>query len=454
MALPVPSEESGGRPARGDQKCLKGSEMLKLMRHGRRATLVTLSAALLGLALPIASAKAQTVELRFLHYMDETGNRETLRRLLNRFETENPGIKVAEFATPTEQVVPDAQAAAAARRPYDVAQVLARVVIGARAVTNARPFTEAPDKGAFLENFAPNLRELGKVDGKYYLAPHSLGTPLLYYNMDIMEKAGLDPTKPPRTLQELQVMARQVKAKTDANGVYFTTGGLDLGPQQLIRLAGSAYLDGNKAVFDTPEGIAAMQFWQDLVREGLHPKVNDRDAATIFGAGKLAFNLTTSARLAGTVKSAQGKFRLGVATVPAWEGKPAQVPNSGSGLMVTAQRPDRIAASFKLVAFLSQPEITNLWSRSTGYLPLAKDPLAEPAMRAFIEQNPHYRVLVDQMAATVPTALWPGDRVVEGQTVVGNLITDLWDGNKGSAADLVPKAAREVSRILKESTAN
>lgn len=181
------------------------------------------------------------------------------------------------------------------------------------------------------------------------------------------------------------------------------------------------------------------------------PRVSDRDAANIFSAGQLAFYLSTSARLVGLAKSAKGKFELGVAETPAWEGKPVQAPNSGSGLMVTAQQPDRIAAAFKLVTFMSRPEISNLWSRSTGYMPVSNAPLDDPETRPFIEKNPFYGVLISQMKNTVPTALWPGDRVVEAQTVVANLVSDLWEG-KGTAAVLVPKAADEVTRILQAST--
>ena len=103
------------------------------------------------------------------------------------------------------------------------------------------------------------------------------------------------------------------------------------------------------------------------------------------------------------------------------------------------------------MAFITQPEISNFWFRSTGYLPIATDPLADSETRTFVEKNAPYGVLVEQMRVTVPTAIWPGDRVVEGQTVVSNLVSDLREG-KGTAAELVPKAAKEVSRILEEST--
>ena len=55
------------------------------------------------------------------------------------------------------------------------------------------------------------------------------------------------------------------------------------------------------------------------------------------------------------------------------------------------------------------------------------------------------------MKQTSPTILWPGNRIVEAQTVVANLLEDLWAG-KGTAAELAPIAADEVDRILIEST--
>lgn len=396
-------------------------------------------------------AGAEVLELRVLHYMDATGNRAAIRGIFDDFEAENPDIRISEVVTGSESVVPEAQAATAARRPFDVIQSLNRLVLGAQQITNARPFSEAPNGAGFMENYAPNLREAGRIGDEYYMAPHSFGTPLLYYNMDIMEAAGLDPASPPTTFQEVAEMSRQVIENTNHQGFYIITGGLDYGQQTMMMLAGSPYLDGNTAAFDTQEAIEVMGFWQQAVIDGTMPAVNERDSNSIFAAGRMAFMATTSARLQSNMRAAEGNFRLGIGPFPKWRDTERRVPNSGSGMMVTAQDPDRIAASFRLVEFLSRPEITNRWSRESGYIPLAADPLADPEMAAFVAEHPEYRILIDQLAETYPTALWPGDRVVEAQTVVANLLTDLWE-ERGTAEELVPAAAAEVTRILQQST--
>ena len=416
------------------------------------ANRLALAALVLALAFAQApAALAQSIELRMLHHQADTGNRQVLQEMLRGFEAENPGIVVKDFHTKTSTVLPEAQAAAAADRPFDVVLVLARLVPGAIEATNARPFSEAPDGGAFMSAFSEGLRPVGMINGEYYMAPFAFGTPLLFYNMDLMEKAGLDPNSPPATMQELAEMAKKVHENTGENGVYIIAGGLDLGPQTMIRLTGSPYLNGNSAAFNTPDAIEVMQFWSDLVGEGLHPRVPDQESPSIMSAGRLAFLATTSGRTNGLLKGAKGNYRLGVAKFPTWKGRPLKVPHSGAGLMVMSQDAAKKDAAFRLVAFLSQAEITNRWSRETGYMPVSVNPLDDPATGDFIEKVPEYAVVVDQMNDTVPTALWPGNRVVEGQTIVFNLLSDLWE-QKGTAAELVPPAAEEVTRILQEST--
>ncbi len=419
--------------------------------------MTTKAAALGGAALLLAAtlhptgADADEIELRVLHYMSQTGNSAAMRGIFDDFEAENPGIRVTETITTAQGVVPEAQAAVAARRPFDVIQALNRTVIGAQEILNARPFSEAPDGGAFMANYAPNIRDAGKIGDEYYMAPHSFGTPLLYYNKDIMAAAGLDPEAPPTTFQEIAEASRQVVDETDFQGFYIITGGLDYGQQTMMMLAGSPYLDGNRAAFDTPEAVEVMQFWQDAVLAGLMPGVGENDGNNLFSAGQLAFMATTSARLQANMRAAEGSFELGIAQFPLWKDHERRVPNSGSGMMVTTQDPARIEASFKLLEFLSRPEISNRWSRESGYIPLTADPMADPVMAAFVEENPAYQVLIHQLSETYPTALWPGDRVVEAQTVVANLLSDLWQ-NRGTAEDLVPRAAAEVTRILEAST--
>ncbi|HBT90243.1 MAG TPA: ABC transporter substrate-binding protein, partial [Ruminococcaceae bacterium] len=45
------------------------------------------------------------------------------------------------------------------------------------------------------------------VNDKLYSMPFNSSTPLLYYNKDAFKAAGLDPEKPPKTLEEIISLA-------------------------------------------------------------------------------------------------------------------------------------------------------------------------------------------------------------------------------------------------------
>jgi transcriptional regulator of acetoin/glycerol metabolism len=95
--------------------------------------------------------------------------------------------------------------------------------------------------------------------------------------------------------------------------------------------------------------------------------------------------------------------------------------------------------------------VTNPWAVESGYLPL--DPRASDSalVRDYLAKEPRWRVAVDQMQDTIPTARWPGNRVVEIQIVIENMVQALVQG-RGTAAELVPAAERQVSAIIAQSS--
>jgi len=74
-----------------------------------------------------AFAQAPTT-VTLWHY--QTGNREALREVLNKFEALNPGIKVTDVLKNNETMASEIQAAVLANRAPDIGQVLGRLVVG------------------------------------------------------------------------------------------------------------------------------------------------------------------------------------------------------------------------------------------------------------------------------------------------------------------------------------
>jgi len=213
-------------------------------------------------------ATADTV-ITFYHYQAGSSY-QAFRKILNGFEAEHPGIKVKDVFSQSEQITTDVQTALAARRPVDLATVIGKNVVYFLKNTPAVAINENSAKAGFLDNYLENFLDIGRAGEKIFAAPHAYGTPLIYYNKDLFRKAGLDPERPPRSWDEVIAAAKTIQEKTGAKGVSHLLASMkDYGTMLMVMNAGSPYLsgDGSCALFDTREGIAALQLWQEPRRQ-------------------------------------------------------------------------------------------------------------------------------------------------------------------------------------------
>ena len=400
----------------------------------------------LGLAAPLA---AQETEITFYHY--QTGNAEVLRAILDEFEAENPDIKVTDIFKQSQQITGEVQAALAAGRQVDIATVIGKNIVFFLNNTPAVDMVAASNGDtAWLDGYLPNFLDLGRIGDEIYAIPHAYGTPMIYYNKDIFERAGLDPEQPPKTWEEVLETAKQITDKTGMPGVAHLHASMgDYGTMVMVTNAGATYLtaDGTKAQFDSPEGIAMLQIWQDMAKTGVMPVATDREWGTAFRAGQMGMYMTSSAALRGYVAAAEGNFEIGVANYPLFGDSPRRVNNSGGALMLYSPEGPRREAAVKLLRFISQKEQANRWSRESGYMPLIQDPLSDPAMAEYVETFPYVAPVIAQMAETVPTAVWPAKGTLEAQTHIRAMLDELWAA-KRPAAEIVPEAVARVNEAL------
>ncbi|MFB0546234.1 MAG: extracellular solute-binding protein [Anaerolineae bacterium] len=160
-------------------------------------------------------------------------------------------------------------------------------------------FVEQTDPAALqLEDFHPRiLEEQCMWEGVLYGLPFIDAVHTLYYRTDIFEKHNL---KPPDTWEELYETAKFITEKEGPNGVYGVTFMGKRGVQLLCNWVGmlgafgSDFYDENyKATLDTPEAIAALEYFHSLV-EVANPGVLAQDwdeCAATFASGTAAMDL-------------------------------------------------------------------------------------------------------------------------------------------------------------------
>jgi len=216
-----------------------------------------------------APAANQKVTIEYWHINSESFGLPAVREIISKFEAQNPNIKVTEkFFNGYMPLMQGVQAAIASGNPPAVAQIGYNYLSYA---TDNIPHTTIEDLAAlhvedkdFLSaNYLPNILELGKMNGKLQGMPYSISNPILYYNPDLFQKAGLDPAKGPVTWEQVEAFSKQIKEKTGAYGLYVQEPA-DSWAQQAMMMSNGAQIllkkDGKLSTgIDSPEAIEAME---------------------------------------------------------------------------------------------------------------------------------------------------------------------------------------------------
>lgn len=121
------------------------------------------------------------------------------------------------------------------------------------------------------DRYLPKIWQANQINGQTFGIPWYLTTRISFYNQDLFTQAGIK--TPPSTYAELATVAKQVKEKTGkyAFFVTFVPGDSNEVLESLVQMGVTLVKEDGTAGFDTPEGIAAFQYWVDLYKAGLLP---------------------------------------------------------------------------------------------------------------------------------------------------------------------------------------
>ncbi|HEX7107185.1 MAG TPA: ABC transporter substrate-binding protein [Acidothermaceae bacterium] len=148
--------------------------------------------------------------------------------------------------------------------------------------------------GLSADSFAPAVWQGGLYKGKRYGIPLDVHPLVYYYNKKVLSDAGLDPDKPPTTMDDYMAALDTLKGK-GVQGHWMSpfqfTGGFTA--QSLIWQFGGDMFDSQftKATWDSDAAVQAVTWCVDLVKKGYSPKNVGQDADYVaFKNNKNAFN--------------------------------------------------------------------------------------------------------------------------------------------------------------------
>jgi sn-glycerol 3-phosphate transport system substrate-binding protein len=370
---------------------------------------------------PLAALKKakKPVEITMWHSMPRA-NEETLQTLTDKFNSSQSDVKVKLVNQVTyDDTFTKYKAGFASGDLPDVIQLQStdqQQMIDTRTALPASACAKA-DKYSFSD-FLPRVLSYFTVAGTVYGMPFNTSGPVLFYNKTEFTKAGLDPEKPPTTLDEVRSAAEKIKSAGASSGAPL---GLKVDPgffEHWRAMANKLYVNSSngrktratKVLFNDATGRELFAWMNSMVKDGLAETNPDSGTSQFdnllgIGNGNHAMAIDTSASL-GTINQvlATGQYpdvKLGVGPMPSPGGKGGVLVQGGALYIVNKSDPAKQAASWQYLKFLDTAESQATWAVGTGYLPVVKKAAALPVVKDFWAQNPGYEVAYDQLLAGV-----------------------------------------------------
>ena len=232
------------------------------------------------------------VELAFWNGLTG-GDGPIMQKLVDAFNTEHANIKVKQTRIIWEEFYQKVPAAVSNGKAPEVA-----IMHDDTLATNAarQVVQQLDDVASALQLTKDDFAEIawngGVYQDKRYGIPLDIHPAGLYYNQTVMEKAGLDPEKPPTTGDELMAMLDACKAKGIQGMWTSAVNANDLPGQTLLYQFGGAMVnsDGATVGWDGEAGVKAIEWLKALVENGHSPKNAANDApSAAFQSDKAAF---------------------------------------------------------------------------------------------------------------------------------------------------------------------
>ena len=298
-------------------------------------------------------------------------------------------------------------------------------------------------------------------DGKMLSLPFNSSTPVLYYNVEAFEKAGLDPNKPPKTWPEVAEYAKKLVA---AGYSGFSTAWISWIHMENLSAWHNVPI-GTKSngfegmdtefVFNSPLHVKHIQSLADWQKDKIFVYGGRRNNGNAkFSAGEVAMYTESSAGYAGFKKTC--KFPFKTAMLPYWpdvKGAPQNTIIGGASLWVMAGFPaEEYAGVAAFFNYLSSPEVQADWHQFTGYLPITLAAYDLTKEQGVYEKEPGMETALKQMTLNKPTANSRGLRFgnfVQMRDIMYNTFEAIFAGEK-TAQQGLDEAVEKGDKLLRQ----
>lgn len=422
-----------------------------------RVALALLALAGVAGGLPSGARPVRAASPVVINYLATQGA-DVMPGIIATYQKQNPGVKIVRQNLPFDQLFQQLQVRlSAGSTDLDIVDVDAPVV-AAYAVQGFLAPLDAYFSKADLAQFIPATLNTGYYYGKLLAPPLNSSSQVLYYNKDLLSKAGVpfppNDVKKRLTWEQVAEQARKAQVKT---GSQVSAWGLVIDqidrPYQLLPLAESLggvpiSKDGLHATgyINSPAFVKAYTWYYNLFNTwGISPKsATDTQTAGLFASGKAAFFW------GGPWNSPQ--FQLaknlhwGYAPTPYFAGGKPVTPNDSWHLGVNSHSKN-IAAAAQFIHYVTVGAGQDTWAAKVVQVPSLKrtaDKIQHDAKFATFPADMLRLTSYEASHTAIPRPITPG--FSEYQDFMSQAFNNMRSGQSAKAA--LDAAAAQIDRAM------
>jgi sn-glycerol 3-phosphate transport system substrate-binding protein len=380
----------------------------------------------------ISSAQDAVIELDFVHIFSDDLRPGVLQGIIDEYQSLNPNVKINAYSTNAEsdydEIFNSAMANADLGNAPSIVQVEDGLTQQAIDYGYYVPVSDyaTEEQLATLDDVFPSILGYFLEGETLWSMPWNISNPVLYYNKDMFEAAGLDTENPPTTFAEIDAACEAIMTAIPELRACMNWAMSSWYVEQWLAMSNEAFVNNDngrsgratEALFTSQTMLDIVTWWDSLDGNGYftyNGRLNDMngEGATFLtgcsgkamrgGCTAMTINSTAGITLIQGYSKTLG-FQLGIGQMPAPSDTATNgVTIGGGSLFVSVDQSDEeIQASVDFIFFLTNTENAAKWHQGTGYMPVRQSSFDLSIESGFYDENPFFRIAIDQLSETTP----------------------------------------------------
>ena len=382
-------------------------------RLGRNVLRTTSIALVFGVAINgNADAVDGKVTVTFANWAAAEGTtKPAIDEVIADFEKAHPDIQIKSEAISFSEIARQLALRVKSGNPPDVAQLAGNDTFVIAATGKLEPLASYVSADLKVR-LKPDATSGLQYEGKLIALPWTLAPAGFWYNKSVMSKAGLDPEKPPRTIDELTTALAAIrKSQPDVIPLALDTTNRPFSLQSnwpWIATFGAMPIGGVKDRADSPQMKRYLAWMRDLAKKGyIDPGRKIGEFRPLAAQDKVAF-VWDQVLLQGVIQSANKMSdadfyrRWGVTTQPAGPSGKSYSFEGGHQLVMFADSKQKKAAWTFIQYLAASPEAIKTYTLGPGS---SLPPLSAAPSPEFVAKldTPIYRSFSANIVPTLTT---------------------------------------------------